>query len=652
MWRALSFFAAGAAVVAAVASCSSEAPLDVPDGCQPLEGDLSCTLPYPSDFFRAGGVVTLTGAAKPMTGAGLDADNVSSLAADGFSRQPAIVCALPDAVVADGLQNVVDDPTPSMDAATSPTLLVRADTGETVAHYVDLDPNPDDDTHVPIAIRPFSRLEPGVRYVVALRGVKNATGGLAAPAEGFRRVRDRDLSQDPSLAPVAARYETDVFPVLTSLGVDRDSLQLAWDFTTESEAWPENDMLDLRALVQAWLDANTPVVTIANVAPGTAEYWEIITGTVAVPLYLTQAAPGGLLFRGADGKVAQNGTADVPFVVDVPTTVRDQFDAGRALTFGHGFFGSTDETDAQPARTLLQTLHAVTFAIDWWGMSNADLGNVIGLITETPDQIGTFVDRVYQAMANWMVVTRAIRTSFASAPELHRPMSGPGVVQGPNDTTNAGDLLYDPTHVYYFGASLGALLGGTMNALNPDEERAVLNVGGASWEQIMPRSSPFAGLEFFVHSAMQTEMGSQTFDAMLATALDRIDPATYAPYLIGSQLPGNPDRQILLQAGIGDAEVPNPASFFYARELGLSMVQPSPETVWNVPLADASTLQSAFTLWDFGISPDVYRTPGAPPANDVHNGLRNVPTAMQQMDAFYAPDGGVTDPCTGPCTGQ
>jgi hypothetical protein len=651
MKRVLSLLLAAGALGALGASCSSEAPLALPDGCQPLEGDLSCTLPFPSDFFRQNGVVALSGAGKPVTATGLDADVVSPLAADGFSRQPAIVCALPDAVVADGLQNVVDDPTPSLDAATSPTLLVRADTGETVAHYVTLDPNPDDATHVPITIRPLAPLAPGVRYVVALRGVRNARGGLAAPAEGFRRIRDQDLSHDPALAPLAARYETDVFPVLASLGVDRGSLQLAWDFTTESKAWPESDMLDLRALVQAWLAQNTPKVTITSVDPGTAEYWEVLKGTITVPLYLDQPGPGGRLFRGSDGKIAQNGTTDVPFVIDVPTTVRDQFDPGLALAFGHGFFGNTDETDGQAARTLLSTLHAVTFAIDWWGMSKDDLGTVIGLLSSSPADLHTFVERVYQAMANWMVTTRAIETAFASAPELHRPASGPGVVQGPNNTTNAGALVYDASRVVYFGASMGALLGGTMTALDPDVDRAVLNVGGASWETIMPWSSAFAGLQFFIHSAMQTELGTQLYAAMLATALDRIDPATYAPYLIGSGLAGNPDRQMLLQIGVGDQSVGNPSSFFYARALGLSMVQPSPETAWGVPLADASSLRSALTVWDFGISPDVYRVASPPADNAVHNGVRNVPTAMQQMADFYAPSGSVTDPCSGPCTG-
>jgi len=398
--------------VAVVASCN-EAPLVVPDGCQPLEGALSCTMPYPSDFFRTNGVVTLAGAGKPLTSTGVDADNVSGLASDGFSRQPAIVCALPDVVVTDGLQNVVDDPTPTLDAQNSATLLVRTDTGELVAHYVDLDQHPDDPAQVPIAIRPFAQLAPGVRYVVALRGVKNASGNLAAPAEGFRRIRDRDTSHDPTLAALAARYDTDVFAALAKLGVARESLQLAWDFTTQSKSWAERDMLDLRDQVQAWLDQNPPNVTITAVTPGTAEYWQVITGTITAPLFLEQAAPGAKLVRGSDGKIMQNGTTEVPFVIEIPTSVRDQAGPGRAMAFGHGFFGGTAEADGQAARTLLSTLHAVTFAIDWWGMAKYDLGTVIGLVSNTPSKIGDFVDRVHQAMANWMVTTRAMKTTFA-----------------------------------------------------------------------------------------------------------------------------------------------------------------------------------------------------------------------------------------------
>jgi hypothetical protein len=623
-------------VLAALASCVDVRPLTVPDGCQPLEGELSCTLPYPSNFFFDGKVVALKGAAKPVSSKGVDADLVTPLAADGFSRQPTLACMLPDAVVADGLPNIEDDASISMTAGRSPTLVIDAETGELLPHYVDLDPAADDPAQVVIAIRPIVQLKPAHRYVVALYGVKNARGELAAPAEGFRRVRDQDTSRDPSLAPIAARYEGDVFAVIAKQGVARKDLQLAWDFTTESQSWPEHDMLDVRALVQTWLDQNpAPAVTVTNVATNPyPEYAREITGTLTVPLYLDHPETGGVLFRDSSGKIAQNGTATVPFKIVVPTTATSQWTPARALAFGHGFFGGTDELDGQEARTLLSTLRVVGFGIDWWGMSKDDLGTVVGLISQTPADTWKFVERVYQAMANWMVMTRAIKTSLATQPSL-------ALVRGRR--------LYDPTHVFYFGASMGHILGGVMSAINPDIERAALEVGGAGWEHMMPRATPFSGFNFFIKSAMGTEVGTQTVEAMFATALDRIDPATYAPYLIGSHLPGNPDRRVILQAGIGDAEVPNVATYFHARALGLSMVSPTPESAWGIPLVSAGDVTSALTMWDFGISPDTYREAKPPPDNPVHNGLRNVPTAMQQIDAFLRTNGTVIDPCAGAC---
>lgn len=642
-----------AAALALAPSCSSEALLDVPDGCQPLEGALSCTLPYPSNFFFDGHVVAMTGAGKPVASSGADANLVTPLAADGFSREPGIVAVLPDAVIADGLPNVTDEASRSANPSRSPTILLDADTGEAVPHYVDLDPQADDATHVPITMHPLVQLAAGHRYVVALYGVKTTSGSLAAPAEGFRRIRDADTALDPSLVPIAQRYEGDVFAPLAKLGIARKSLQLAWDFTTGTQAWAEHDMLNLRAAVLAWLAQNpSPTVTVTDVEPDSAEYFRIVNGTITAPLYFDQPGTGGVLVRGPDGKIAQNGTTEVPFRVVVPRTVTAQWGAARGLAFGHGFFGSTDEMLLQPARTLLSSLGVVAFGVDWWGMSKDNLGTVLGLLTTAPATSPKFVERVYQAMANWMVLTRAMRTSFSKEAALHRPLVGDGAIVRADGTTNGGTILYDPGDGYYFGASMGGILGGVMAALNPDVERAVLDVGGASWEQMMPRASPFAGFNFFIKTTMGSELAAQTLEAMLANALNRIDPATYAPYLVGSKLPGNPERRVLLQAGVGDAEVPNCATFFHARLLGLSMVAPTPESTYGVPLQDASALDSALTLWDFGIPEDVYRVASPPAENPVHNGLRDEPTAIAQMDAFLRNGGTVIDPCTGPCKAQ
>jgi hypothetical protein len=627
-------------------------------GCQPLAPDVSCTLPYPSDFFLvpdptlpSGKKVALSGAAKPVTPDGKDLDFTAAWVADGASRQPTIVAVVPGEIVGDGLPNVMDDPTRSMDPASSPTLLVRADTGEMIPHYVDLDQRPTDPAKVAIAIRPFVQLAPRTRYIVALRGVKTASG-VAPPAEGFRRLRDKQTSLDPALAAIAMRWESDVFAPLEKKGIGRKDLQLAWDFTTGSVERPTHDMLRLRDLTLAWLKTHTPEVTVTSNMPdaGTGEYWRVVRGTIKGPLFLDKAGVGGRLLRDAQGEVAQNGETTFPFVALVPTTVRDQWEPGRALGFGHGFFGSMEETDGMPARKLLSTLHAVTFAIDWWGMSAADRDQVIDDITMRPAHTADFTERTHQAMANWMVMTAAIRGPMQQMDDLKRPMSGPGTSTNGQGMSNAGALLYDPAHVYYFGASNGHILGGVMNALNPDVERAVLNVGGAGWTHMMPRARPFLSFQFLLLATLRDALLMQTAIALIAAQLDRTDPATYAEWLIGSKLPGNPDRKILMQTGLGDAEVPNPGSFFHARALGLSQVGPTPLTVFGVPTADASTLTSALTLFDFGVDTSGYRLPAPLPENRVHNALRTDPQAMAQMDAFLQPDGKIIQPCNGmPC---
>jgi len=658
------FFAAIAALIAVLPGCSSSpapqtlTPLTIPDGCQPLAPDASCTLPYPSDFFLtsdatlpSGKRIALTGAAKLTTQDGKDVDVTATWAADGASRQPTIVAVIPGAIVGDGLPNLMDDPTASAKTS-SPTLLVRADTGELVPHYVDLDLRPSDDAKVAIAIRPYAQLAPKTRYIVALKGVRTASG-LAAPAEGFRRLRDKQTTKDPALAALAPRFDSDVFTPLEQKGVLRKDLQLAWDFTTGSAERPVADMLRVRELALAWLGSHTPEVTVASdMADGA--YWRLIRGTIKGPLFLDKPGIGGHLFRGGDGQVAQNGETTFPFVAIVPNTVRDQWEPGRALGFGHGFFGSTDEAVSGAARTLIPTLKAVTFAIDWWGMSEPDRDQVINDITQRPAHTADFVERTHQAMANWLVTTAAAKGPMTQLDDFKRPMSGPGTSTNGQGMSNAGALLYDPAHLYYFGASNGHILGSTMSALNPDVERAVLNVGGAAWTHMMPRALPFLSFQFLLLSTLRDSLAFQTAIALIAAPLDRTDPASYAPYLIGSKLPKNPDRRVLLQTGLGDAAVPNAGAFFHVRTLGLSQVAPAQAApVFGVPTADASTLTSGWTLFDYGIDTSGYRNPAPLADNRVHGSVRADPQAMAQMDAFLKPDGVVIQPCNNqPCKGK
>jgi hypothetical protein len=105
-----------------------------------------------------------------------------------------------------------------------------------------------------------------------------------------------------------------------------------------------------------------------------------------------------------------------------------------------------------------------------------------------------------------------------------------------------------------------------------------------------------------------------------------------------------------MQIGIGDAAVPNLASHLHARALGLSYLQPAPRVIAGLAMADAPFDGSAIVEFDFGVDP----LPGIeaiPPTsdNEVHEGVRRLEVAKEQLDRFLQPGGSIEHTCDGVC---
>jgi hypothetical protein len=605
------------------------APLVVDDGCQPLlasdaHDDSSpgfCLAPYPSDFYHTGDHIELHGNAAPLQANGKRSDPHLVFHAQGFSPVSTIVASLPGDVVHDGLASPLDDPGMST-SPQSPSILLDTVTGERVPHYVDVYDNVPDGARRPIVIRPITQLAPLRRYVVALAGMHVDGGAIAPPAEGFRRLRDSIA--DPALAPLA-RYENDVFAPLAKAGVARASLQLAWDFTTGTPDEPTRDMFAVREATLKWLETNAPTVTIASAADATDRLAKIIKGSVTAPLYLDSAAPGGHLSRDASGAIVQNGNTTFDFEATIPTSLATATTPGRIVCYGHGFFGDVDELEGNGARTIADKLGAILISTRWWGMSHVDFGVVANNLTQAPEHVTDFNEPVHQAMANWLVLVAAIKGPLAKAPELHRAN---------------GDPLYDPTFISYFGASQGHILGGTLTTLVPDFTRVVLNVGGGGFTHMMPRSGDFGAFSLVAESVYTDPLVLQSYFAMLQRGLDRIDPISYASSMKAT---------VLMQTGLGDAQVPNVASFLHARALGVKQLMPAPMPIPLLEPTQGGQPGSSVTLFDFHIdtTPSAMPFPLAP--NEVHEGVRINPAALRQMDAFLRPDGIIQQTCDGPC---
>jgi len=93
---------------------------------------------------------------------------------------------------------------------------------------------------------------------------------------------------------------------------------------------------------------------------------------------------------------------------------------------------------------------------------------------------------------------------------------------------------------------------------------------------------------------MDNRLDEQKFAVLPQTTFDRIDPLTYADFVLDSPLEGGPaPRQILSQMGIGDALMPNLGSHLFARSLGLPLLSPHCRAPWSSttsgsPLSPAS----------------------------------------------------------------
>ncbi len=635
---------------------SNPGPADFPkleDGCQPLLGGVHCLLPYPSDFFSvaneampSGRQVVVRGAARTVTLGGMDAEFTDFHDLDGFSRIPLIVGLLDDSVVADGFVDILGDASKSQ-ITSSQSLLIDTVTGELVAHFTDIDPRPSNSYRRAIALHPLSDLEEKRRYVVVIQGVMNEEGTLAKTASGFDLLRDERTDGVAAFDGVREHFEDEVFPVLEQAGVDRQAVQLAWDFTTGSDAHLMRDILSMRAMTQEWMSNNAADLAISSVQENPEDkpaVWKRIHGTIHVPLFLESAETGAMLSRDSEGNVQQNGTAEVEFQVNVPLSVRDAGKSAGALFYGHGFFGGRNELDGELTQVIASELEVVMIAIDWWGMSAPDIVPLINDLSGDPVHTLRFADRVHQAMCNWIVMTQSL-SILSEQVELTRPASGPGSGEG----TLAGQALIDTSKgISFMGVSQGHILGGMLAAVLPKLDRIVLHAGGAGLSHFMFRAEAFSALLELISRHFKDPIEQYAWAATTQRIFDRIDPGMYARHVLREPFEGATPRQVLMQMGVGDIAVPNFGSYLHARAIGLPAVSNEELNLHGMP--DQQSSQSGFSSYDYGVDTDFYRQAVVPlESNDVHNKVRVEASALEQISRFLEVDGQVEATCDGAC---
>jgi hypothetical protein len=644
--------------------------------CQPY-ASTPCLLPFPdnrltrSDYSSTTGVrVGLPAAAMPVNRSGERIGVAEYDRGDGFSPGSTVIVHVP------GLDNAAafasTAPVGLADvsqafAPAAPIVVIDEQSGARQLIFSELDATAPSRQSTDLLIHPASAFAAGHTYVVALRSLRAANGHLLAAPGWFQRLRD-DRRLRSRERPQRDRYAR-IFAALARARIARRGLYEAWDFTVASSAALISRLLAIRDNAFAQLGdydlaagsprGQAPAYTITGVdelGPGIRR----VQGSVAVPCYLSACEAGATSgFHYSSGNPdavptqLPGNVASASFECVVPTSPGAARPA-RVSLYGHGFLGSRAEVEAAWVLDLAREYDIAFCATDWWGLAASDLTSLIGALRDV-NRLPSVVDRLQQGVLNTLYLGRLLRSpqGLGASPAFQQD----------------GRALLDSSSLYFYGNSVGGILGGVLTAVTPDFSRAVLGVTGSDFFGVMvPRGSTFADFgEFVLRNYRDRSLHPLVLD-LLQQVWDRADPEAYAQLMTSSPPPHTPPHQVLMQIAYGDFQVSMYAAAMEARSIGAYAYEPAldattdrardAQLLFGIPAIPAFPFTgSAIVLWDSGPGrtqppPLANLPPLAPaPANvDPHEDPRYTPAAQLQISEFLRPGGAVVDVCGGlPC---
>jgi hypothetical protein len=637
--RLIAMTCAVALVGAACGDDDALTELSTPLQCNPLGGQ-GCITPWPSSLYQIDDPSTATGrrldvpvGAFPANIDGVAFDPSWVNERDGFSPASFVFTAFPGGIDPAGL--VGADEIEASLAPDSATVIVDMQTGERVAHFAELDVNAAGDLdNQALYLRPATRLVPGHRYAVAIRASLKAPGGGALPVpEGFAALRDGAETNHARLEAVRDRYPA-IFQALEAVGVPRDELIVAWDFTTGSD---EQITAKLLAARDAALSNMGPIganVTFAisadaPIGDGT-RIVRRVEGEFNAPMLLTENSPDGRLALDEAGEASVTGTIKAKFSALVPACATAESPA-QLVIYGHGFFGNITAATADYAQTIADENCAIVVGTEWTGMSQSDIPGA-ALALNDVNRIPNFTERIIQGIVNFITLGNIARGSMASQVFVD----------------SAGAMIADPSRISFYGISQGAILGTTLLAYDPSITRGVLAVGGGNWSLLFERSTNWPQYYTILAGSYPEPIHIPVLLSLLQLGYDFTDNIHVANRILDDPLPGASQKRLLLQMAVDDSQVTNLASFLQARELGVPVLSPSVLVPYRLTEA-AAPQSSALVIFDEKPSPP-------PPAdnrrheidNGTHTNVRWRAAARAQIEAFLA-TGEIAATCKGAC---
>ena len=631
-----------APATATVATTSTAAPAEVVSAesgaCDAIDV-AACLLPWPNDRFTRPDADTTTGLRIDFPGDGTpaNADDVHIGVDewnrnDGFSpaAMPMTVIPLLDpdqsglAPVGDIGLSLADD---------SPLVLIDTVTGERIAAWAELDSSGTSADDTALIVVPAVALTEGHQHLVVLRDLVDVDGEPIEPSPAY---------VDRITTPVDQHDEA----LLTSLaeaGIDPAATTIAWTFTVASGESLSARLRHMWAETKAEVGEGAPAFTVDTVEDnGLAR---IVSGTFETPNYLTgDGSTGSVLNNEGDpnGIPTLNGTMTTEYTCTVPVTASADEPAPYVL-YGHGLLGNRSQVLS--IGTVGATIGIGFCAIDFIGMSTADLSSVAGALVELT-LFRTQPDRLQQGHLAWLLLGRLLASESGFATDA--------AFQG----TGGGGAI-DHQSISFLGASQGGILGGASSALADDWTQVILAVPGLGYNLLLPRSIDFDEFSGAFVGAYPDPLDRMLTRELMEMLWDRGENAGWAQHLVADPYDGATAKNVLILAAFGDHQVANVSTDKLARTLDALLLEPGlaeGRSADSTPFFGIDSIVqfphegSGYVMWDFGTpSPPSTNTPPRA-GSDPHGKLSDVPDALLIVADFIGADGTIDDACGGdPC---
>jgi len=350
----------------------------------------------------------------------------------------------------------------------------------------------------------------------------------------------------------------------TALKVDRTRVELLWASTTQSIGMP---LQKARAdLYRGVIPVPAQVGVLTEVTPPSAlpHVAGAYLGRLTAP---DLRDPDGLLL---DSNGADVPTHEVPFLISVPSANGGSCTAPyKVALVAHGLGGSKD--DLWGVADALGSECLAALALDLPGHGDHPIGE---LWSDDPFLI---TGNLQQGAVELMQAVRALDDQ-----------DGPGPLEQALAAAGAGAEQLNSDQPGLVAASIGAIVGSTTMAVDPEITFGVLSAIAGGWSDLLPSIDSAGYLPPGTLDALQAwhlNLGPREID-VTGWAMERMDPAAYLRQyclrrkhwlkdLHTRRKVQMKDKRVLIQAPTGDSVLPEGAT----RSLALSWCSEDPTTI-------------------------------------------------------------------------